>query len=883
MRIHKDSTVKKVFVTILEGLCVIFCMGLFYWTSKFFISARFNEFVSDSISIIFLAIFVFAYFRYRISRKKKKVFELSDEQQQILQSVLPIGIFTVDLNKRITSWNSAAQEITGYASEDVFGKECKLFTQHPCREHCGLYDDAISKPIKNVECLIETKDGSIRTILKRADFIKDHLGQVVGGVECFEDITDRRAAEKKLKDSEERFRTVFENSAVAITVTDKEERIVSWNSYAEKILGRNRKELHLKLISSLYPEAEWKRIRSLNIRKSGYRDHLETVMIRGDGSFVDVDISISILKDADDNVIGSIGVLRDITDRKKTEKQLVESEKRFRTIFENSAVAITLTDREERIVSWNHYAEEMLKKTYDDLHLKPISSLYEPEEWKRIRSLGLRNKGPQHHFESKMLKKDGSLVDVDISVTILKEDDGSIAGSLGVIRDITSIKKVESDLRLANQDLRANEQALRAILEDLNKTHVELKDAQKELLERQKQLVEEHKKQVMLTEQAEASTKAKTDFLSNMSHEVRTPLNSIIGFSQLLRKNVQDEKQKKFVDIIESSSQHLLTLINNILDYEKSIAGQIILDDTRIDIRLLSHDVFRVLGGSISDRPIEIGFEVNAEVPKEVFGDELKLKQVLMNLLSNALKFTKQGSVQLKVSVEEICQEEGAHRYYLRFSMEDTGIGIATDIKDKIFEQFTQADSSITRHFGGTGLGLSICKSYVELMGGKIWIESEEGKGSKFIFVAPFYDHSKREIVQSVFNEDSKNDLNGMRVLLAENHRVYQEEFKRFFNELKCHMDIVVDGDALINQIQKEMYDICFVNVQLPNFSGVAAVKKIREEINETIPIIAIATATFFEDKGHCREVGMEDFVSTPLSIDDLKEKLIVYIKKKPA
>jgi len=525
----------------------------------------------------------------------------------------------------------------------------------------------------------------------------------------------------------------------------------------------------------------------------------------------------------------------------------------------------------------------MLEKTHDDLYLKPISDLYGLEEWDRIRSLGLRDKGPQHHFESKMIRKSGSLVDVDISVTILTEDNGVIIGSLGIIRDITSRKKIENDLILANRDLVANEQALRTLLEDVNKTHAELKDAQKELLERQKQLVEEHKKQVKLTEQAESATKAKTEFLANMSHEVRTPLNSIVGFSQLLRKNVEDEKQKKFAEVIDVSSQHLLAIVNNILDYEKAIAGQIILDDAPIDVRVLAQDAFRVLGSNASNRPIEVGFEVSPDVPSELFGDEVKLKQILMNLLSNALKFTKQGHVRLKISIEKTEQEKSACRYCLRFLMEDTGIGIAPDAKDKIFEKFTQADSSTTRYFGGTGLGLSICKAYVELMGGKIWIESEEDKGSKFIFIALFYDHSKREIIQDAFSDDSKNSLEGIRVLLADDHRGRQEEFKRFFNELKCQMDIVADGNALVDQIQKENYDICFVNVQLPSFSGVGAVKKIREEINKTIPIIAIATASFFEDKGHCREAGMEDFVSIPFSIDQIKEKLIVCIKNKSA
>jgi len=880
MRIYKESTVHKVFSIFFEGLCIIICISLLFLISEFFLRGRFSEILSHLISFIFLSIFIVAYLHYRIAKKRKKVFELTGKQQEILQGVLPIGILTVDLNKRITSWNSSAEEITGYASKEMIGQECKIFADYPCRDHCGLYDDSIKKPIKGAECSILAKDKSILRILKRADLIKDDLGNVIGGIECFEDITQRRAAEKKLKESEEKFRTVFENSAVAITVTDKEERIVSWNKYAEKILGRTKDELYLKNIKSFYPEDEWKRIRSLNIRASGYKDHLETVMLKGDGALIDVDISISVLMDSEGQVIGSIGVLRDISDRKRAEKVIFESEKRFRTIFENSAVSITVTDKEERIISWNSYTEKMLEKKHKDLYHKPISSLYEKEEWLKIRSFGLRDKGPQHHFESKMIKRDGVFVDVDVSVTILKDKKDQITGSLGIVRDITDRKKIENDLLVANQDLIANERALRNLLEDVNKTHAELKNAQVEFLERQKQLVEEHKNQVQLTEKAESAAKAKTEFLSNMSHEIRTPLNSIVGFSQLLRKTPQDEKQKKFVEIIEASSQHLLTIVNNILDFEKSIAGQIILDDTSIDMHAVARDVFRVLGSNVRDLPIEVGFNVSEDVPERLFGDETKLKQILMNLLSNALKFTKQGHVRLNVSIDKIEQEESIQKYYLRFCMEDTGVGIEPDVSKKVFEQFTQADSSTTRQFGGTGLGLSICKAYVELMGGNIWIESEKSKGSRFIFLASFHDHSKREIIETVLGGEARSILKGKKILLADNHRGRQEEFKTFFKEIQCSFDICEDGFALIEQIAKFDYQMCFVNVQLPKLSGVVAVKKIRDEINKTIPIIAIASATFFENREHCKEAGMDGFISTPLSVDQLKREMLLFVKK---
>ncbi|MDP8266766.1 MAG: PAS domain S-box protein [Candidatus Aceula meridiana] len=694
------------------------------------------------------------------------------------------------------------------------------------------------------------------------------------GIVSFADIKKREEAEKKLKESESKFRTIFENSAVAITLTNKEEQIISWNKYTEKILGMKPSDLHMKPVSSFYPREEWQRIRSLNIRKAGSRQHLETVMIRKDGSLVNVEISISVLKDSQGNVVGSIGVMNDITDRKKTEAKLKESEKRFRTIFDNSAAAITLTDDKERIISWNFYAERLLGRSHQDLYLKPVSSIYEESEWKRIRSLGLREKGPEHHFESKMVKKDGSLIDAEVSVTILSDDKGQITGSLGIINDITKRKRVEKELQEANEDLIANERAVRSLYEDLKKT-------QKELLEKQEQLVREHQEQIRLKEKAETATRAKSDFLSNMSHEIRTPLNSMIGFSQLLQKIVIDEKPRKFIDIIESSSQHLLTIVNDILDFEKAIAGRIVLESMPVNLRVLIKNVFHLFEGHVQDRPIKMSFDVDRKVPKELFADEVRLKQILINLLSNALKFTKKGFVILKVGIESVSESGHAKIYSLRFDVSDSGIGIAENNLKKIFEQFTQAETSTTRQYGGTGLGLSICQAYVELMGGRIWVTATEGKGSSFLFSVSMPDCILEDVRRKDTEKQDPIDFSGTRILIGEDNLPRREKLQRFFTEMKCSFDIVEDGVGFIANIQEKEYDACFVNVQLPKLSGVMAAKRNRVKKDKDLPIIAIATATFFEDKKNCQEAGMDDFITTPLSFNEISEKLRLVTRNK--
>jgi len=259
--------------------------------------------------------------------------------------------------------------------------------------------------------------------------------------ECVENVVDTL-----LKDSPDLYKTIFENSAVAITLTDENEKIISWNKYAEELLCMRHDELYMQPIESLYPTEEWQKIRSQNVRQKGMQHRLETKILRKDKESLDVDISLSVLKDHNGKIMGSIGVIKDISERKKTERELKISEERYRTVFENSAVAITLTDENEKIISWNKYAEDLLGMGHEDLYMKSVETMYSPEEWQRIRSQNVRQKGMQHHLETKILRKNNDPLDVDISLSIIKNNEGKITGSIGVIKDISEQKQAERRL-----------------------------------------------------------------------------------------------------------------------------------------------------------------------------------------------------------------------------------------------------------------------------------------------------------------------------------------------------------------------------------------------------------------------------------------------------
>ncbi len=245
---------------------------------------------------------------------------------------------------------------------------------------------------------------------------------------------------------QEKYETIFDNYTVGITLADNEERIVSWNKYTEELLNMQETDLFMKPVHSLYPPEEWEKIRKENVRQKGIRYRMETKMLRKNKGSFDVDLSICILKGFKGEIVGSIAIITDITELKKVEKELKESEKKYRTIFDNSAVAITMTDENEKIISWNKYAETLLGMNKDDLFQKPVQDLYPASEWKKIRSQNIRQKGMQHHLETKIQKKNNEQIDVDISLSVLKNHEDRVVGSIGVMKDISDRKRTEKNL-----------------------------------------------------------------------------------------------------------------------------------------------------------------------------------------------------------------------------------------------------------------------------------------------------------------------------------------------------------------------------------------------------------------------------------------------------
>ena len=755
----------------------------------------------------------------------------------------PLGVTLVDtLTGRLVMVNERFAEITGRNREELttigwmrishpddLGRVQEQLDRLSAGEIAGFQMD---KRYLRPDGSVVWAHLTVASVMLEAEGNRCYLGLI-------EEITERKQLEASLRASEEEFRLAFNNANTGMCIVDLQGNLVQVNDKMCEIFGYGLRELESMTVNDLaYPEDRALSPEFIHGAIQGGEDSVtfEKRYRHRNGQLIHGFVASSLVRDSQGEPRYFISQVQDITQRKQAEERLRISEERHRLLADNANDNLWTMGLDHLFTYMSPSIEKLRGYTPAETMAQSLDEIFAPDsltfalEYLARLDAGVRDGVPVEIFrrELELLCKDGSTYWIEMIASPLLDADGRIVELVGVGRDINRRKLNEHELQAARYA-------------------------------------------------AESANRAKSEFLANMSHEIRTPLNAVLGLAQLLEMEPLSTEQLVMVQRISGSGRSLLGILNDVLDFSKIEAGQLRIESAPFSLPPLLEQLDNLLGGTAGSKGIVLRMESSGAFSGGLLGDTLRLEQILLNLVGNAIKFTEQGEVLVAVQPLEITDTTAR----LRFQVRDTGVGIDPEVLSILFNPFVQADGSITRRFGGTGLGLSICKRLVELMGGVIGVESREGAGSTFWFELPFLrtaDGVEAPVKPPRKAVSGRMRLAGRKVLVVDDSEINQVVVARALALEGAQIELASNGQQALDLLgdDSRRFDAVLMDVQMPVMDGLTATRALRRRFDSAaLPVIAFTAGVLREERQRAQDAGVNDFLPKPVDLEEMVAVLL--------
>ncbi|WP_135078853.1 PAS domain S-box protein [Terasakiella sp. SH-1] len=765
--------------------------------------------------------------------------QVNEKRLRTVLNTVNDGILTIDSKGILLSVNPAVSDLFGYGREELLGRNVSMLMPQPDRK---CHDGYIQKYMNTGQGRIIGNRRRVTGLTKAGESVSLELSvnpmELEGEtlfVGTLRDLTQEVTAQKEARDAETRLVDAIENSNDGFVLYDENDRLV--------VCNQRYREIYASSADLLYPGNTFSNIIETGVKRGQYPEAKgredEWIAQRMDAHLhpkgpveqkLDNGNWIRVWENKTES--GAIvGFRIDITELKKREEALLESQNRFRATIDSALDCIICVDGQGKVVEFNPAAEKCFGYTREEALDQEMASLIIPERLRDAHRKGMAHyhqtgEGPVlgKRIEVQALRKNGEEFPIELAIEMASGNHEEVL-FVSYLRDITEQKAYENNLKEAKQ-------------------------------------------------RAEVANEAKAGFLAMMSHEIRTPLNGVLGVMGLMSETRLDDEQCRYVRTAKESGEALLSIINDVLDFSKMEAGKLQFEESDVELQPLVASITDLLGSQARAKGLAFSATFDPALPWSVLCDGGRLRQILLNLLGNAVKFTEKGGVE--ITALPIKQDEDSHR--LRFEVKDTGIGIPDNLQDQVFGEFSTIDASYARKFGGTGLGLAITRKLVEIMGGDIGFVSQEGKGSTFwveLDLKTGFIVKDKTVESTIISTKTQRPL---RILIAEDHPTNMIITRMLLQKQGHQVVAAADGVEAVQMAQEFPLDLILMDGSMPEMDGLEATRRIRQMDGQVknIPIIALTAHAMKGDREKFLEAGMDDYLQKPIQ----KEAVLACIAK---